>query len=347
MHKETTVNVSTVDVVVPCYKYGDYLAECVNSILSQSGVAVRVLIIDDASPDDSAAVGTRLAAGDSRVYCVRHVTNQGHIATYNEGLEWCAADYMLLISADDYLLPGALERATSLMNRHPEVSFAFGRAVELQPDGSTETFLTGIEKYDNMHAGLVPGVEFIEANASCNRVPTPTAVVRTSILKKVGGYRADLPHTADMEMWLRLAACGPVGVIGECQAVYRRHANNMSLGYSIRFLPDLEQRKAALDSFLLSAPSSLFDGNQLRRVAYGRLAVEALRQAHKMFGLGEIDTSSRLASFAVSTYPAIKRSRYWVELLCKRLVGHKVVSLLKVPATVMKRANAGVGERID
>jgi glycosyltransferase involved in cell wall biosynthesis len=67
--------------------------------------------LDDASPDNASEVGAEVAREDSRVTLVRHHVNKGHIATYNEGIDWVSADYMLLLSADDYLLPGALDRA--------------------------------------------------------------------------------------------------------------------------------------------------------------------------------------------------------------------------------------------
>ena len=51
---------ATVDIVVPCYRYGHFLEECVGSILNQSLDDVRILIIDDASPDDSAAAAKAL-----------------------------------------------------------------------------------------------------------------------------------------------------------------------------------------------------------------------------------------------------------------------------------------------
>src|SRR5205823_5587035 len=84
---------TSVDVVIPAYNYGHYLPACVRSVTSQRGVDVRVLIIDDASTDDTFAVAQRLAADDRRVEARRHVQNQGHIATYNEGLlAWACAD---------------------------------------------------------------------------------------------------------------------------------------------------------------------------------------------------------------------------------------------------------------
>ena len=57
---------ASVDVIIPCYKYGHLLEECVESVLSQEDVDVRVVIMDDASPDDTEAIGGRLAQ-DRRV----------------------------------------------------------------------------------------------------------------------------------------------------------------------------------------------------------------------------------------------------------------------------------------
>src|SRR5262249_2335677 len=75
---------ASVDVIVPCYNYGRFLEECVRSVLNQDGVDVKVLIIDDASSDNTPEVGRALAAADPRVEYRRHAANQGHIATYNE-----------------------------------------------------------------------------------------------------------------------------------------------------------------------------------------------------------------------------------------------------------------------
>src|SRR3954470_15328501 len=122
------VNLSSIDVVVPCYNYGRYLRSCVRSILDQSGVTLRVLIIDDASSDETAEIGQALAKEDSRVTFWRHCVNRGNISTYNEGIQWASADYFLLLSADDWLLPGSLARALKVFQNHPEVVLVHGRA---------------------------------------------------------------------------------------------------------------------------------------------------------------------------------------------------------------------------
>ena len=61
---------SSVDVIEPCYRSAHFLRKCVESMLSQQGVDVRVLILDDASPDSTSEVGAALASADERVtYC--------------------------------------------------------------------------------------------------------------------------------------------------------------------------------------------------------------------------------------------------------------------------------------
>src|SRR5215468_3571467 len=127
---------SRVDVVIPCYNYGRYLPESVSSVTDdQPGSDVRVLIIDDASQDDSAEVAERLAARDSRIAVAVHHINKGAIPTFNEGLlEWATGDYCVLISADDKLAPGALRRATDFLDEHPGVGFVYGSAVRLRGD---------------------------------------------------------------------------------------------------------------------------------------------------------------------------------------------------------------------
>src|SRR5690349_3602871 len=116
----------SVTVVIPCYNYGHFLPQLVHSVLTQADVSPRVVIVDDASPDGSGEVAERLAAGDDRVQVVRNEVNLGHIATYNVGLAQANTTYVALVSADDMLTPGALGRATALMEAYPSVGLVYG-----------------------------------------------------------------------------------------------------------------------------------------------------------------------------------------------------------------------------
>ncbi|MGE0024279.1 MAG: glycosyltransferase family 2 protein [Hyphomicrobium sp.] len=327
---------SSIDVIVPCYRYAHYLRQCVESVLDQEGVDVRVLILDDASPDHTPEVGQALAREDKRVTYVRHAVNKKHIATYNEGIDWISADYYLLLSADDYLLPGALARAAALLDARPDVGFVFGNANELQEDG-TESRMDTFG--DGSGDRVVSGEEFIEINWPYNAVPTPTAVVRTSLQKEVGGYRPELPHAGDMEMWMRLAARAPVGMIDAAQAVYRRHASNMSYAYFRQSrLPDLEQRQLVAEGFLASSGPLLRDPEGLRRRMFRALSLGAVGYASSAFNDGDLDLSERFTKAARSLYPGVWRTLPWAKLRFKRLFGQKVWRAMQPAAEVLRLA---------
>ena len=126
---------SGVDVLVPNYQYGHYLRGCVESILAQDLADIRVLIIDNASTDDSVEVAQQLAMEDSRVELVARRRNLGSHASFNEGIDWARSEYFMIMCADDRAAPGAFARAVGIMDRHPEVGLAYGQVHRLHGDG--------------------------------------------------------------------------------------------------------------------------------------------------------------------------------------------------------------------
>ena len=239
---------SSVSVVIPCYKYGHFLEEAVTSVLDdQEGVDVRVLIIDDASPDDSAEMARKIAARDPRVEVIVHASNKGNIATFNEGLlEWADGDYCVLMSADDRLTPGALRRARDLLDAHPGVGFVYGHPLWIMDGAPLPTARTRVRGWS-----VWPGRWWLERRFrdAENPITSPEVIVRTSLQKRVGGYDARLPHAADMEMWMRLAANADVGFVrGVDQAYYRLHEQNMRKAYNA--LMDLRGRRLVFQTVL-------------------------------------------------------------------------------------------------
>jgi glycosyltransferase involved in cell wall biosynthesis len=312
--------VSSVDIVVPCYNYGRYLKRCVGSVLEQPGVTVRALIIDDASQDDSAEIGRELTALDDRVQFIKHTKNCGHIATYNEGLlEWAAADYSLLLSADDALTPGALRRAVELMDAHPEVGMVYGMALVLRDgDHMLETFMAQPADYR-----ILSSVEFLQRCFKIgNTIETPTAVVRTRLQRQAGGYRAELPHSGDMEMWMRLAAHGPVGVLRALQGYVYRHGANMRLKYFKQLLGDRREVLRACEHVLEQFGERFPEYQEgWRRAMRLRLAKESCELAAAAFENGEFDNYEACLEFAQKLSSSIYSSREWWRLKARTALG--------------------------
>jgi glycosyltransferase involved in cell wall biosynthesis len=265
---------SKVDIVIPCYNYGRFLEACVRSVLSQSIVDLRVLIIDDASSDDSLSVAKKLAQGDRRVSVIAHSRNKGHIRTYNEGIAWASADYFLLLSADDLLVAGALQRATEVMDANSDIVLTYGECI-LWFDNLPFPVIAPNENYSWARQDLIGEM----CATAINFVPTPTAIARTRTQKAIGGYRESLPHTGDMEMWLRFAANGTVARIDAVQGIYRRHSTAMSNPYFAQRMSDYRQCQRAFESFFKECGDRISNSQTLRTMARHTLA-------HKVFRSG-------------------------------------------------------------
>jgi glycosyltransferase involved in cell wall biosynthesis len=231
---------SRIDVAVTCYNYARFLRQCVESVLSQSHRDCRVIIFDDASTDETPVVSAALAAEDERVRVLRHPVNLGHVATYNEAIQLADGDYFLLLSADDFLLPGAIERAVAVLDRQSDIGLVIGRSLLREPLESA----AGNVRPHFPDATVLNPAAFIWGLVRENWVATATAITRTAVQKKLGGYLAALPHSGDMEMWLRFALRSHVAYVDVPQAVYRQHETNMSRAYS--GFDDFMQRNAAI-----------------------------------------------------------------------------------------------------
>jgi len=329
---------SRLDVITPCYKYGRFLRRCVESALTQQGVDVRVLILDDASPDNTPDVAAELLKEDSRVQYRRHAVNQGHIATYNEGLEWASGEYLLLLGADDLLTAGALERAVRLLDAHPEVGLACGQQIHFQNDDELLAAGSSPEPY---RSRVLTGLEFLEwfsANGS-NPVATPTPVVRTALQKAIGGYRKELPHTADMELWMRFAVHSSIGVLDIPQAFKRSHGHNMQRQY-VGGVSDLEQRKAAFDLLFRDYGDRVPDSRRLQQLATRALSQEAFWAASRAFDRGDEPACRAFLLFAAATDPSLQSQRQWLRLALKRWLGTRVWGIVS-PMIARWRGSSG------
>jgi hypothetical protein len=315
-----------VSVVIPCYNYGHYIPACVDSVLTQPGVDADVLIIDDASPDGSAEAVRGVAERDSRVRAMYHQHNRGHIATYNEGLAQVDGDYVVLLSADDLLAPGALQRAAALMEANPAVGLVYGPVADF----------SGTQPAADRGAGdatawtVWRGRDWLadRCRTGRNALRSPEAVMRTSVLRAVGEYSAALPHAGDFEMWMRAASVADVGyVAGATQAYYRVHAANM---HNVVFgsdeakgtLVDLEQRHECFVSVFQDS-TSLPQAKALMERARRSLAREALVLAIRCYewGAADIWPVAELASFAEQMCPPGELRSLWRALALRRKVG--------------------------
>jgi glycosyltransferase involved in cell wall biosynthesis len=332
---------NSVSVIIPCYNYARYLRGCVESVLSQEGVDVRVLVIDDASPDNTPEVGAKLAAEDGRVEFRRHAVNQRHIATYNEGLAWATGDYTLLLSADDLLTPGALARAARTFDSYPDVGLLYGRQILFNTNA---TLPDDHSSGDVCHYRIADGESFVATlcASGSNPVNTPTAIVRTRLLAEVGGYCAELPHTADMDLWLRFAVRSSVAILDANQAFKRMHGQNMQIDFTAGVLGDMTQRKAAFDGFFRRCGDLVKNREHLNIMAMRALGTEAFWAASTAFDRGDTAHCQTLINFALEVDPQITSRPEWYRFCWKRRFGKRVWSMVRPIVAQFQRRSAPV-----
>jgi GT2 family glycosyltransferase len=298
-----------IDVAIPCYNYGRFLRSCVASVLSQKIPNLRILIIDNASTDDSVEIARQLAADDRRVEVAAHRQNLGPHASFNEAIDWASSDYFMLLCADDLLAPGALGRAVSIMEKHRDVGFAYGRVYYWRsslPQPVLDPELLAREW--QILVGKDVLLRFCRDGV--NHIPGPSAaVVRTAVQKLAGYYRPELPHTDDFEMWMRLTRLGAVAKTDGYQAILRLHESaRKSLAcqsYTCERPPALPwEDEAAFSSFFAHEDCSLPEAAHLHRLAERSLGDRAYWAAVAHLLRGQPGASRDLFNFALRRRPS-------------------------------------------
>jgi hypothetical protein len=277
------------------------------SALTQEGVAVDVIVVDDRSTDDSLAVARALAAEHPAVTVLAHDVNQGPVATFNDGLPLVTGEFLVRLDADDMLTPGSLARATALACAFPGVGLVYGHPVHFE--GEPPPHRSQVRSWT-----VWPGRQWLgdRCRDGYNVITSPEVLMRSSVVKRVGG-QMPIAHAHDMEMWLRISAFSDVGrVDGADQAWHREHSASLS-SRKVDLLKDLSERREAFDVLLAGPAGTIPEAAALRRMSTRALAREALRTACHMLDRGKATEESveTLTGFALEADPAGKDLSEW------------------------------------
>ncbi len=293
---------ASVSVVIPCFNYASFVGDATRSALEQRGVDVDVIIVDDASTDDSLGQAEALARSDARVRVITHGTNAGPVVTFNDGLAHASGEFVVRLDADDLLTPGSLSRSVALARAFPTVGLVYGHPIHFRGRDLPKP-RTVARRWT-----VWPGGQWLEARcrAGVNVITSPEVLMRRSVVDVVGGQRS-LAHAHDMEMWLRLASVADVGHIGGTdQAWHREHDGSLSAREVGSMLVDLAERREAFDVLFAGPAGRDPSADRMHRAAKLALAREALRRGCHEFdrGRGDPDVARELSSFALELAPA-------------------------------------------
>ena len=310
-----------VSVVIASYNYGRYLSDCIESALSQQGIDLEVVLVDDASSDSSPQIAAKYAALDSRVSVTVHDQNHGHISTFNECLNRATGDYIVKLDSDDMLTPGALARAAAVMVAHPVVGLVYGNPLKFT-DSAPERLRT-----EQTGVTVWRGQDWIarRCQAATNCIMQPEAMVRASVLRRTGGHREHIPATHDLNLWLRIAAISDVARVRGCdQGLYRFHADSLLRSRWGDLISDLVERRRAFRDFFDTYDGTVhLDLPKLSSTVSSSLAKEALGHACRAIDRGRFDaaTVDGYVRFTVETFPQAATLPAWRSLQRRLRVG--------------------------
>ncbi|MFC3227163.1 glycosyltransferase family 2 protein [Marinibaculum pumilum] len=231
-------------VVIPNYNHGRFLETAVAAHLGQRRPPLEVIVVDDASTDDSVAVVTALQAQEPRIRLLRQDRNRRVNAAMNRGLAEARGDYVCFSAADDLVGPDFAAENLALLDACPQAAFAFSDPAELLGE-------SGIVREFPLYLSTAPAYLEAERMIAIMRrafftISSNTAVYRRDRLQEIGGFAEDLEWYADWWVNYVLAYRHGAGYVPRRLAWFRVSPQS----YSAKGVRDAAAQRAVTDRVL-------------------------------------------------------------------------------------------------
>ena len=226
-----------VSVVMPVYNAECYVAEAIESILSQTYTTFEFLIFNDGSTDRSLDILKTYTERDERVH-VFSGPHKGYVPWLNEGLRVAQGQFIARMDADDISLPLRFDRQVEYLRRHPECVVVGCDLLQIDSDGDPLSEVRHDVEHQGIEANLLRGGFEVIAH--------PTCMMRRSALLAVGGYREEFESIEDFDLWFRLAEQGLLANLPEVLFNYRVHHANV-------IFTQVERQKQVADRIISEA----------------------------------------------------------------------------------------------
>lgn len=214
-HRRSTIGdwpaeLPLVSVGIPCYNYGRFLREAIDSVLASTFQDFEIIVVNDGSTDAETLAALASIRQTDRLRVVDQ-PNQGLAAARNKGAALARGKYVVSLDADDQIAATYLEKAVWVLEHHPQHAFCYS----LVQMFDAETKLWKTQPFD------------LEKLLRNNHVAT-AAVFRREAWIEAGGFRDGLHGQDDWNFWITLGARGWMGhFLPEPLFLYRRHAASM------------------------------------------------------------------------------------------------------------------------
>jgi GT2 family glycosyltransferase len=235
--KEAPTERPLVSIVVPVFNGARYLRQSLDSILAQSYGRIEVLVMDDASDDETPAI---IASYGDAVQVRRQTRNRGIYANANDGIATARGELVAVYHADDVYHPTIVEREVEFLTRYPEAGAVFCADVFVDAEGREYARLQLPPEVRGNGPLAFPTVLNALLEHKNSFLVCPTAMVRASVYARLGSYDQErFRNTSDVDMWLRIARHYPIGVLEEHLLDYRHfHGSSAQRYHHLRTAPE-------------------------------------------------------------------------------------------------------------
>jgi len=215
-----------VSIIIPVYNGEMYLKETLTSCLNQSYSNIEILIVDDSSTDNSAAIAQEIGKEDSRIRYYRHEKNKGFCNNVNDGAARSNGDYILILGQDDMLPGNHIKSMLSVFENNKDIAMVNCGCDAINSEGEIIGSWFDVNKSE-LH---VKDFVFSNALSSCG------AIIRRSAFMKAGGFSIfeDDPNYGEWYLWIKILLIGKIVACKQSKALYRRHETNMTKTFNNR-----------------------------------------------------------------------------------------------------------------
>ncbi len=293
-----------VSVIIPAHNAEPYIAEAVTSVLAQQVADLEVIVLDDASTDNTAEVVSQV--GDPRVRLVR-LDKVGVGAARNKGLELARGRFIAFLDADDRWCTGKLARQLALLQSESDVGFVFANFRRFDADGyHTETQFHYTPQIADVptrpaRAGggkVIVGETFV-ALAGMSQLPcwVQTMLIRSEVARPLA-FPPDMRLSQDLPFVLDVYATARGAFIEDPLVEVRRHAANSYRSAAEKIAPDLDGLTRTLSH--LTAPAH-------RRVLRDRLGRAWMSAGYHYLWSGQSAKAAHAYAHALA-FPGVRRA---------------------------------------
>jgi glycosyltransferase involved in cell wall biosynthesis len=212
-----------VSVILPSYNHAPFIRAAIQSALDQSYDNIEVIVTDDGSRDGTPDLVRGFS--DERVSLEVFPENCGASVAANSAIRRARGELICTLSSDDYFLPGKVEKQVAFLDDNPAIAAVFGLPRLIDERGLTlpqGAGLAGVDFRAPLHGGLRSRQDwlrrfFLDANCLCQ----PTAMLRRSVLDKIGGFDPRLASLPDLDLWVRLCMEREIHLMPEEMTAFR------------------------------------------------------------------------------------------------------------------------------